>query len=342
MPRVTIHMPTYNQGRFVAHALRGALSQTYDDYEVIVSDNHSTDETAAVLASFAGHPKLRVVKPPSFLPVVDHFKWAVAQSRSELFSYLCSDDGLLPGFLAAQVELLDRHPNVAFSHTAAEMIDGDGRVMYLEKSIRKTGVTPGREAIKRFIRNPFGVGDSVLFRRAKFDEVGGFGGLYALDWEIGFLLCTVGDLGYRQEVLMQYRFWEGPERTIPNRLRFMEAVNQFYDTYEPRFPQYRRLFQRARLIKALGSIEGLEGMTDAQRQQALTHLRHLCRHPLVEAKLKAFELGLGPVFVKAAALKLEGKRKVKSLLWPLLAPLRPTPAGGASGPADARAATRRS
>ena len=321
-PRVTIHLPTYNQGRFVAHALRGALDQTYDDYEVIVSDNHSTDETAAVLATFAGHPKLRVVKPPSFLGVVEHFKWAVAQSTSEYFSYLCSDDGLLPDFLKEQVALLDRHPNVAFSHTAAEMIDGDGRVMYLEKSIRPTGVTPGREAIKRFIQNPFGVGDSVLFRRAKFDQVGGFGDLYALDWEIGLRLCTVGDLGYNQDVLMQYRFWEGAERTVPNQLRFMASVNQLYDTYEPRFPEYRRLFRRARLVKALGTIDTLGGMNDAQRAEALGHIRHLCAHPLVEAKIKAFELGLGPLFVKASALRLGAKRKVKALLWPVFAPSR--------------------
>lgn len=108
--RVTIHMPTYNQGRFIAHALEGALTQTDDDYRVIVSNNHSTDDTDAVLARYAGHPRLTIVKPPTFLDVVAHFKFVVAQSDSEYFSYLCTDDGVFPDFLKEQVALLDKYP----------------------------------------------------------------------------------------------------------------------------------------------------------------------------------------------------------------------------------------
>lgn len=317
-PRVTIHMPTHNQGRFIAHALEGALNQTYDDYEVVLSNNHSTDETDAVLARYSDHPRLRIVRPPTFLPSIDNFKFCVAQSKSEYFSYLCSDDGLLPDFLAEQVALLDRYPSASFCHSAAEMIGENGELLHLEKSIRRTGLTRGEEAFKRFVFNARCVGDSVLFRRACFDRVGGFGDLYALDWEVELLLCTVGDVAYNQNVLMQYRLWDAPDRTVPNQLKLIASVRALYDRYEPRFPRHRATFRRARIHRALGAVDALVGMNADQRAIAVAEIRKISTHPVVEAKLRAAELGLGRSMLAVRRFRQRARLLVKSALHPIL------------------------
>lgn len=321
-PRVTIHMPTHNQGRFIAHALEGALNQTYDDYEVVVSNNHSTDETDEVLARYEGHPRLRIVRPSSFLPSIENFKFCVAQSRSEYFSYLCSDDGLLPDFLREQVALLDRYPSASFAHSAAEMIGENGELLYLEKSIRPTGLTPREAAFKRFVFNARCVGDSVLFRRACFDRVGGFGDLYALDWEVELLLCTVGDVAYNQNVLMQYRLWDAPDRTVPNQLKLIASVRALYDRYEPRFPRHRAIFRRARVHRALGAIDALVGMSPGERATAVAEIRKISGHPLVRAKLRAAELGLGRPMLALRRYRQRARLLVKSALGPLLSSSR--------------------
>ncbi len=321
-PRVTIHMPTYNQGRFIAHALEGALNQTYDDYRVIVSNNHSTDETDAVLARYAGHPRLTIIKPPTFLPQIAHFKFVVAQSDSEYFSYLCTDDGLFPDFLKEQVALLDRYPQVGFVHSAAEMIGKEGERLYLEKSIRPTGVIPAKQAFESFIYNAKCVGDSVLFRRKVFDSVGGFGDLYTVDWEIELLMCAVADIAYNQNVLMQYRLWDEPARTVPNQLRLMKCINDFYDKYEPRFPDYRTTFAKARRQRALGSIDALPGMNPEQRATATAEIRRMSPSPLVEAKLRAFEHGLDKPYLAYLKLRHRARNAVKAALYPILAPNR--------------------
>lgn len=321
-PRATIHLPTYNQGPFIEHALKGALNQTYDDYQVIVSNNHSTDDTAAILARYEGHPRLKVVVPPTFLGQLDNFKFVVAQSDSEYFSFLCTDDGVFPHFLEEQIALLDRYPNAGFAHAAVEMIGKDGERLYLEKSIHKTGVTPAKKAFEAFIYSARCIGDSVVFRRKTFDAVGGFGDLYALDWEVGLRLCAVADMAYNQNVLTQYRLWDEPSRTVPNQLRFMKFANDLYDTYQPLFPDYREHFIKARRKRAVGSIDALPGMNPEQRATAIAEIRRMSPSPLVDAKLRAFDLGLDKPYLAYLKLRLKARNAVKAALYPLLAPNR--------------------
>ena len=100
MPRYSIVMPTYNRGQLLRHSLPTALEQSFDDFEVIVSNNCSTDETAEILAEF-DDPRLRVVKPDERLSMVDHWEFALGHATGEWSLLLCDDDALLPNCLAS-------------------------------------------------------------------------------------------------------------------------------------------------------------------------------------------------------------------------------------------------
>jgi glycosyltransferase involved in cell wall biosynthesis len=82
---------------YLQDCVASVLEQNFDDYELIVSDNHSADGAYAYIQSL-NHPRLRPLQPDKLLDMVDHFEWALAQARGEWIIFLGSDDGVMPYF----------------------------------------------------------------------------------------------------------------------------------------------------------------------------------------------------------------------------------------------------
>lgn len=101
--RFSIVLPTRNRADKLVHAIRSATRQTFADYELVVSNNASTDHTARVIERNATD-KVRVVAPPKALPMCRHWEFALEQARGDRVLILCDDDALLPNAL----ERLDR------------------------------------------------------------------------------------------------------------------------------------------------------------------------------------------------------------------------------------------
>lgn len=97
--RFSVVIPSRNRAGLLRHALATVTTQRRDDLEILVSDNHSHDQTAALVSEVqAGDPRVRMVRPPEPLEVCDHWEWAVTQTRGQWVMVLGDDDGLVPGF----------------------------------------------------------------------------------------------------------------------------------------------------------------------------------------------------------------------------------------------------
>jgi hypothetical protein len=97
-PRFSIVIPTHNRGHLVAAALRSVLTSDFDGFEVLVSDDQSTDDTREIVASF-GDPRVRHIRTHRRLSMADHFEWASQQATGEYFFMLCDDDAVSPDLL---------------------------------------------------------------------------------------------------------------------------------------------------------------------------------------------------------------------------------------------------
>lgn len=96
-PKISIIIPTRNGIRYLPYAIDSVLSQKDETFELIISDNHSSDGTAEFLRSI-DDPRCRIVRPPSLLSMVEHFEFALATAQGDWVTTLGDDDGIMPFF----------------------------------------------------------------------------------------------------------------------------------------------------------------------------------------------------------------------------------------------------
>ena len=131
-PRLTIGLPIYNGETFLAESLEALLGQTYADFELIISDNASTDNSASICRRYAKQdPRIRYIRQPRNIGMVPNHNFVLAQARSELFKWASDDDLYARNLLGRCVDALDEHPHVVLAHSQSAMIDTAGSVIGL-------------------------------------------------------------------------------------------------------------------------------------------------------------------------------------------------------------------
>lgn len=128
-PRLTIGLPVYNGSNFLAESLDALLGQTYEDFELIISDNASTDGTAAICRRYEKQDsRVRYVRQLRNVGLAPNHNILVEQARGELFKWASHDDLYARDLLQRCVDALDEHPQVVLAHSWTAMIDSAGKV----------------------------------------------------------------------------------------------------------------------------------------------------------------------------------------------------------------------
>jgi glycosyltransferase involved in cell wall biosynthesis len=107
----SIVIPTRNRADKLRHALRSALAQHFDDFEVVVSNNQSRDETEQVALSHRD-ARLRYIRAPRSMSMVDHWEFALGQACGDWVLFLCDDDALMPGALQSLADVAKEHVQI--------------------------------------------------------------------------------------------------------------------------------------------------------------------------------------------------------------------------------------
>jgi glycosyltransferase involved in cell wall biosynthesis len=125
--RVSIGLPVYNGERYLAEALDSILAQTYTDFEVVISDNGSTDTTADICQRYAARDnRVKYHRSDQNMGGTWNFNRVVELSQGELFRWAAHDDIIAPTYLERCVTALDTHPDAVLAHTRVEIIDDNG------------------------------------------------------------------------------------------------------------------------------------------------------------------------------------------------------------------------
>ena len=126
-PKVTVGLPVYNGEEFVAESIESVLSQDFEDFELIVSDNASTDRTAEICQAYAAKDgRVRYHRNPTNEGIAANFNRACGYARGRYFKWHAADDMLGPGYLRLCATILDQDPGVALVTPRTRMVDSDG------------------------------------------------------------------------------------------------------------------------------------------------------------------------------------------------------------------------
>ncbi|MCJ7825995.1 glycosyltransferase family 2 protein, partial [Patescibacteria group bacterium] len=134
--KFSVLLPTRNGGQFLGDCIRSILEDSYEDFELIVSDNANTDETPGILRSFAGDKRLKAVRLETVVSVTDNWNHALSSSSGDYFLMMGDDDFLLPGYFNRMEDVLKKYDNPdcvmynGFIYVMPNSINGNTRSYY--------------------------------------------------------------------------------------------------------------------------------------------------------------------------------------------------------------------
>lgn len=129
-PRVSLGLPVFNGEKYLAQTLEAIQTQTYEDFELIVSDNASTDRTQEIVQSFAGSDnRICYHRNDKNLGAAPNFNLVFELASGQYFKWIAHDDIIAPDFLSRCVNVLDENPGVVLCYSKVILIDASGNTI---------------------------------------------------------------------------------------------------------------------------------------------------------------------------------------------------------------------
>ncbi|MDY6783747.1 MAG: glycosyltransferase [Cyanobacteriota bacterium] len=261
MAKVSICIPTYNRADYLTYAANSVFEQTYGDFELIICDDGSTDDTSDRVRQW-DDPRIRYIRHPQNIGRSRNMRSGFDAAGGEYFIKFDDDDAIAPEFIEKTVAVLEANPSVDFVCTDHWVIDGNNRRdrEATEANSERWGKSRLQEGLipdllqETFLRQSLQVG-STLFRRACLEEVD-----YMRpeadgceDFDLLVRLAIAGKQGYFiPELLMEYRI-HGAQTSLKQDVHFLSAKTFCIESYHFQQEQLEKL----RLHKLAGTKQAL-------------------------------------------------------------------------------------
>jgi glycosyltransferase involved in cell wall biosynthesis len=260
--KVSVCIPVYNGSDYIAESIQSVLEQTYRDFELIVCDNCSSDNTPDIVKSFHD-PRLTYVRNERNLGLSGNESRCLELANGEYICIFHHDDVMLPDNLERKVKLLDEHPEVGFVHSNITVIDSKGEVVswnIWNEDSRRDYVDDGLTVFSRYLAySPLGASifiGAVLARRDCYNHFGGFSERlpHCSDSEMWMRMLLFYKVACIGAPLVKYRIhststsssW-GDYRSINYIKEHYLAVNMVFDKYGKHIPRANNLKRQVSL-----------------------------------------------------------------------------------------------
>jgi glycosyltransferase involved in cell wall biosynthesis len=152
IPHLTIGLPVFNGEEFLGDALDALLSQSYTNFELIISDNASTDGTAEICRSYEKRDsRIRCIRQRQQIGMVANHNFLVGLARGELFKWASHDDLYAPEYLEQCVAALEDHPEAVLAHSWCILMDACGDPIELITYPEATGARHATERLRSML-----------------------------------------------------------------------------------------------------------------------------------------------------------------------------------------------
>lgn len=222
MPKVSVIVPNYNHCQFLNKRLESILNQTYQDFELIILDDCSADQSRQVIAAYANHPRVSQIVYNSENSGSTFFQWnkGVELATGELIWIAESDDSAEPTLLDSLVQPFEKHDNLVLAYCQSNRMNDkdeitgswlDWTASLANNQMFKTDfLLDGHDYIKQglIFKNTIPNASAVVFKKEAYQKAGGATPALKTtgDWEIWLKILTCGEIFYSGLCLNNFRY----------------------------------------------------------------------------------------------------------------------------------------
>lgn len=228
MVKVSVIIPVYNGEKYIYEAIDSILNQAYQDFEIIVIDDGSTDNTPKILKEYGSKIKWKSQENKGQASAINE---AIKMANGEYIALLDSDDVYLPNKLEIQISYLDRHQKIGLVYSNRYLINADGKIIGMRRSSRPDNIL--------LLQENYIPRSTVVHRKKCIDKVGMYDESISGndDWDMWIRISEKFKMGYIDKPLVKYRVHgKNISLTRPNRLDHGSKVKilLFEKAYERR------------------------------------------------------------------------------------------------------------
>jgi glycosyltransferase involved in cell wall biosynthesis len=247
MPTVSVIIPSYNHEKFVRECIQSVLNQTFQDFEIIITDDASTDRTVEIIEQF-DDPRIKLFKHSTNKGVSITANNCIIHANGKYIAWLSTDDAWYPTKLDLQVRYLEEHPEIGAVFGKVDWIDESGNLITENAFPYLNTFNVHNRNRYEWLRYFFLTGNclslpSSLVRRECFDEVGLFNATYAKipDLDLWIRICFRYDISILDQPLIRNR-WINDESnasgdTLKNRIQvrfeYRHSLNHYLKISNP-------------------------------------------------------------------------------------------------------------
>ena len=222
-PLVSVIIPSYNHEKFLKERIDSVLNQTFQDFELIILDDLSPDNSQEIIESYRAHPKVSQIIYNEKNSGSTFFQWnkaVLSIAKGEFIWIAESDDVADPKFLETLVPMLQQNSEVVLAYSQSAKMDSEGKITgswsewtqdlvegnYFNDSFQMNG----QEYIEKFLihKNTIPNASAVLFRRKTYAEIGG--AVVDMktngDWDLWLKFLLLGNVYFHNQMLNKFRY----------------------------------------------------------------------------------------------------------------------------------------
>lgn len=210
-PKISVILTSYNHAKYIGATIESILNQTFSDFELIILDNISDDNSVGVINSFSDK-RIRFIQNPVNMGMVMSVNKGISLAQGEYVALISSDDIWLPEKLEMQVDYLEKQQNVGAVFTSVVVIDESGVVSTSVKNYQNIFNNAKNKGRDEWLGYFFNKGNclcypSALVRKKCFDELGVFDARFqiALDLDMWVRVCSRYEIYVLDEALTKFR-----------------------------------------------------------------------------------------------------------------------------------------
>lgn len=249
-PRFSVILPVYNGAAYLENAVSSILQQTFKDFELLIGDDGSQDQSPEIIANFQD-PRIRQISRIGERGLFRNLNQLLRESRGSLIHIFCQDDVMTPECLASEAAFFETHPTISMSYCKATALDQNGQSLGAIGHLNDLpDVLPPFLTAQHFYYHGCIPGNlsTVCLRKRDLDVAGLFREDFKIagDLELWTRFCRNNDLGIIHKYLVKLRRHAVQLSALPSsRIPYIREMLQLQEALEAFLPQSRLSQARA-------------------------------------------------------------------------------------------------